>query len=91
MYSSPPSHTPALRFFVWEMMYVTFAHGSEAKAGVPVNSGVFKSVLAAMAIASYRELMTVTLRRQRGNEWQVVLFNLTRTKPTLPLPNGVHP
>jgi len=55
-----------------------FASGSEAKAGVPVNSGgVFKSVLAAMAIASYRELMTVTLRRQRGNKWQVVLFNLT--------------
>jgi len=66
-------------------------HGSEAKAGVPVNSGVFKSVLATMAMASHRGLMTVTLRRQRGNEWQVVLFNLTRTKPTLPLPNGVHP
>jgi len=81
MYSSPPSHAPALRFFVWEKMYITFAHGSEAKAGVLVNSGVLKSVLAAMAMASHRELMTVTLRRQRGNVWQVVLFNLTRTKP----------
>ena len=26
-------------------MYVKFANGSEAKAGVPVKSGVFKSVL----------------------------------------------
>ena len=37
----------ALRFFIWEKMYVKFANGSEAKASVPVNSGVFKSVPAA--------------------------------------------
>jgi len=61
----------ALRFFVWEKMYVKFANGSEAKAGVPVKSGVSKLVLAAMAMLSHREL--VTLLRQRGNKWQVVL------------------
>jgi len=32
---------------------------------------------------SHRELMSITLRRQRGNKWQVVLINLPRTKPTL--------
>jgi len=30
----------ALRFFVWEKMYVKFANGSEAKGGVSVNSGI---------------------------------------------------
>ena len=70
-------------------MYVKFANGSEANVGVPVNSGVFTSILAAMVMALHRELMTVTLREARGNEWQVVLLNLT--PPTFLLSNGVHP
>jgi len=44
----------------------------EATVGVPAKFGVFNSVLAAMAMA-HRELMTVTLWRQRGNKWQVEL------------------
>jgi len=66
-------------------MYVKFANGSEAKVGVPVNSGVVKSVLAAVA-------MEADDRRQRGNEWQVVLqLGLHQTHPCCQMPNGVHP
>jgi len=81
MYRFPLSHTPRASFLVWEKMYVKFVNGSEAKASVSVSSGVFKSVLAAMAIASHRELLTVTLRRQRGQ----VATGALHLKPTHPV------